>query len=619
LVGIVAGLLSVAAMAQTSAQTTTPHNVVLFVPDGMRAIMVDPVSAPAMAGVRDQGVNFSNSHSLFPTFTTANAAVMATGHYIGDTGHFSNTIYTGFAITSAAGSVTPAMEQDRVFPELDAHFGGNYLNEEVLFSAARAAGYSTASVGKIGAALIFDHTATDGQTSIIVDDATGTPNGVPLLAELAAALAREGLPTAAPTRGENGKAGNATTPGTTEANVAQQKYFVDVTSKFILPLFKARGRPFLLVYWSRDPDGTQHNQGDSLGKLVPGINGPTSLAAIQNADRNLAQLQQALADLDLAETTNIIIAADHGFSTISKESETSPAAKAAYADVPAGQLPFGFLALDLGTLLGMPVWDPDAKNARVEPGKHPLRGNGLIGQNADDPDLIIAANGGSDLIYLPKPSSDRSKALIGAVVSTLLAQDYVSGLFVDEAFGAIGGALPLSAANLNGKAVTPRPTIVVNFRSFDSGCGEPLRCAVAIADTGLQQGQGMHGALSRADTANFMAAIGPDFTSRFVDPAPVSNADIGKTIADILRLKVADKGELVGRVIEEARPGGQLPEFEKEFIASTPSSTGLVTMLEGQRVGKSRYFDAAGFPGRTVGLSGGSAGDHSAGKANHSR
>jgi len=29
----------------------------------------------------------------------------------------------------------------------------------------------------------------------------------------------------------------------------------------------------VLVFWSRDPDGTQHNQGDSLNQLVPGING----------------------------------------------------------------------------------------------------------------------------------------------------------------------------------------------------------------------------------------------------------------------------------------------------------------------------------------------------------
>ena len=46
-----------------------------------------------MAEVRDKGVNFKNPHSLFPTFTMANASAMATGHYLGDTGDFSNTIY----------------------------------------------------------------------------------------------------------------------------------------------------------------------------------------------------------------------------------------------------------------------------------------------------------------------------------------------------------------------------------------------------------------------------------------------------------------------------------------------------------------------------------------------
>ena len=83
-----------------------------------------------------------------------------------------------------------------------------------------------------------------------------------------------------------------------------------------------------MVFWSRDPDGTQHNQGDSLGTLTPGINGPTSRAAIRNADDDLARIEAALAALGLAQTTDIIVAADHGFATISKESKTSAAAQA---------------------------------------------------------------------------------------------------------------------------------------------------------------------------------------------------------------------------------------------------------------------------------------------------
>src|SRR5579864_2396875 len=96
------------------------------------------------------------------------------------------------------------------------------------------------------------------------------------------------------------------------------------------------------------------------------------------------------------------------------------------------------------------------------------------------------------------------------------------------------------------------PAIAVNFRTCSTGCDQPLTCTVELADTGLQQGQGMHGSFSRADTMNFMAALGPDFKSGFADPAPASNADIGKTLAQILQLKIEAKGKLVGRVLEEA-------------------------------------------------------------------
>ena len=96
-----AGMLLLSANAAMS-QNNRPHNIVLFVPDGLRGSIVSPETAPAMADVRDRGVNFKNSHSMFPTFTTANASAMATGHYLGDSGDFSNTIYTGYAVAAAA-------------------------------------------------------------------------------------------------------------------------------------------------------------------------------------------------------------------------------------------------------------------------------------------------------------------------------------------------------------------------------------------------------------------------------------------------------------------------------------------------------------------------------------
>jgi arylsulfatase A-like enzyme len=526
---------------------------------------------------------------------------MATGHYIGDTGTFSNTIYTGYPVAHANGTVVPFLEVDPVLLDVDEHFGGDYLNEETILKMARAQGFSTAAIGKLGPTFLFDHTdktGDDGLHSIVIDDATGGKNGVPLSQEMQAALTKADLPLATPSRGDNGKSGDAKTPGTTSANIAQQAWMAEVATKVVLPMFKARNKPFVLVFWSRDPDGSQHNTGDSLNTITPGINGPTSLAGIRNADNNLAQLRKALDDLGLAASTNIIVSSDHGFSTISKESRTSPAAKITYEDTPHGFLPMGFVAIDLARALKLPLFDPNQKNAAVADNAHPKAGNGLLGKDPAKPDVVVATNGGSDLIYLP--NNDRK--LAGRIVTALLQQDYVSGIFVEDDLGRFPGALPLSALSLRGKAVTPHPAIVVNFRSWSSGCDEPSNCSVEIADTVLRQGQGMHGSFSRGDTMNFMAAIGPDFKSGYVDDLPVSNADVGATAARLLGLTARPKGTLLGRVMTESMPNGETPRASSGSVSSRASANGLKTVLKFQRVGSQRYFDVAGFPGRTLGL-----------------
>jgi hypothetical protein len=586
------------AFAQTN---SSPHNLILFVPDGLRALKVTPETAPAMADVRDKGVNFKNPHSLFPTFTMANSSAMATGHYLGDSGTFSNTIFTGYTSVPAGDTVVPFIENDAVLGDVDEHFSGDYLNEETLLKLARAQGLSTAAIGKVGPTLLFDHTDRadkPGLHSIVVDDSTGGKTGVPLSDEMKDALTKAGLPLVAPSRGDNGKAGDAKTPGTTAANLAQQGYFADVASKIVLPMFKARNKPFVLVFWSRDPDGSQHNQGDSLNTLTPGINGPTSMASIRNADNNLAQLRKALDELGLAASTDIIVSADHGFSTISKESKTSPSAKVSYDDTPKDFLPMGFLALDLAKALDLPLFDPNDKNAAVGDKAHPKAGNGVLGKDPAKPDLVVATNGGSDLIYLPT----KDKKLAERTVKALLEQDYVSGIFVDDGLGRFPGTLPLSQIALKGKAATPNPAIVVNFRSYVEGCNEPTNCSVEVADTVLRQGQGMHGSFGRGDTMNFMAAIGPDFKTGFADPLPVSNADVGATAAKLMGLTQKPKGELIGRVMTEAMPNGKTPKALSATVKSQAAAGGLRTVLNFQRVGDQRYFDTAGFPGRTVGL-----------------
>src|SRR5207244_11864032 len=174
-------VLTVLSTVFASAENNTSRNLILFIPDGLRALKVTPETAPAMAEVRDKGVNFKNPHSLFPTFTMANGSAMSTGHYLGDTGTFSNTIFTGY-ISAPADTVVPFIENDAVLGDIDEHFGSDYLNEETVLKMARAQGFSTAAIGKVGPALVFDHTDgadKPGLHSIVINDDTGGKNGVP--------------------------------------------------------------------------------------------------------------------------------------------------------------------------------------------------------------------------------------------------------------------------------------------------------------------------------------------------------------------------------------------------------------------------------------------------------
>lgn len=195
-----------------------------------------------------------------------------------------------------------------------------------------------------------------------------------------------------------------------------------------------------------------------------------------------------------------------------------------------------------------------------------------------------------------------AKDLAAKVVKALLAQDYTSGVFVRDDLGPIRGTLPLSAVGLLGGARTPTPAIIVNFRSETSGCDQPLFCAVTVTDGTQIQGQGHHGSFSRADTTNFMAATGPAFKKGHLNAAPVSNADIAPTLAQVIGITAEPVGKLRGRVISEALAGGAPVSFERKDVVSAPGEGGVRTIVNLQYVGSTPYFTAARFAGRTVGL-----------------
>jgi hypothetical protein len=152
----------------------------------------------------------------------------------------------------------------------------------------------------------------------------------------------------------------------------------------------------------------------------------------------------------------------------------------------------------------MPAFDPEAGNAPVTTGAHPSRGNALLGPIPLIPTSWLPPMAGRTCCTC-LDAIRRSRAVSSPRCLTRIIS---ARIFVDDRLGSIAGTLPLSSINLKGSAA-PVPSIVVIFRSATTGCAIPTNCQVEVADTTLQQGQGMHGSFGRGDTLNFTAAIGP--------------------------------------------------------------------------------------------------------------
>src|SRR5581483_3017725 len=144
-------------LAQAADMTTPPsHRVIIFVWDGLRPDSITQTDTPNLYALKTGGVDFSDNHSTYPTFTMMNAAAFATGSFPGTTGFYGNTLWQqGPTGNTSAG--TPADFVDPIFTEdygilqdLDAYYNNQLLLVGTLFQAAQGAGLTTAAVGKSG-------------------------------------------------------------------------------------------------------------------------------------------------------------------------------------------------------------------------------------------------------------------------------------------------------------------------------------------------------------------------------------------------------------------------------------------------------------------------------------
>jgi len=407
------------------------RNVVIFIADGLRYDSVTPETAPTMYRLKKEGVDFANSHAMYPTVTTANASAIATGHYLGDTGDYGNSLNFDFPIQCQLGPAVSVtfLEDDCVLKSVKAHFGDGYMGQTTLAQAARGAGYSTVIVGKKGPAAIQWLSALDsnddnvgGPLGVFVDDATNHPAGIDKMPSMSTILHGDLANDAFAVTGAGAP------PFTSTPNLTQQAWLLSLTTQSLIPSLSNQAKPFVLIFWSRDPDATQHGAVDSSGRIVPGINSVDAREAIYNADSNLKGIMDALKLWGLADNTDIFVTADHGFSTIGKGIPTAD------GDLRVSTLANGFVALNVAKWLGgEKVFDPDHGNLEVSvaDGERPANGSAFIGPSVEHPRAIVVANGGTDFLYVPNGADKRDTAKL--IFAKLLEQPYVGALFVNDA------------------------------------------------------------------------------------------------------------------------------------------------------------------------------------------
>jgi predicted AlkP superfamily pyrophosphatase or phosphodiesterase len=258
-------------------------NLVLVL-DGLRPDSITPEDTPNLWRLRQEGVNFLNSHAVFPTVTRVNAAAIATGTYPDRNGIFGNTIY----VREVDANHAFGNDDHRNLLRLDAASHGRMVLAESLADilAARGRTLAVVSSGTTGSALLLDPHAPQG-VGVLVNAYWEPGVRVAFPQAVNDAILQRFPP--APPRG-----------GAKDPYVEPVSWTERVLRDYVLSDLK----PDVAVNWLTEPDHLQH---------ALGVGSPAARAAIRNDDREVGFLLDRLRELGLADKTNIIVVSDHGF------------------------------------------------------------------------------------------------------------------------------------------------------------------------------------------------------------------------------------------------------------------------------------------------------------------
>jgi len=277
----VRALLVVVACAISSGQAPvrSPHLIAVFVVDGLRPDSVNAADTPTIARLRAEGVDYINSHSIFPTVTRVNTTALATGTYPVLNGIVGNSMFVA-GVNATAPFDTGDYRQILRLEEVTGRAATVETLAEILQRNGRK--LVTASSGSTGNGFLLNPTARRGAGIAI--------HG----------LFERGTTAAYPKDVSDVILQRFGTPPPDNDDIGQMNWTDTVLRDYVLPEL----RPDVLIDWLGPLDAAQHAEG---------VGSPAARRSLAQIDESIRRTIAKIAAIGLLPYTDIVIASDHGF------------------------------------------------------------------------------------------------------------------------------------------------------------------------------------------------------------------------------------------------------------------------------------------------------------------
>ncbi len=492
--GLALALWSVLAVA-SCADSSRRSRVLIVVVDGLRPDYVTPEVMPRLYGLGDSGFLGENHHSVFPTATRVNSSSISTGSYPRTHGMLGNTIYLPWVDYSRVLNTGDAAALRLIADAAD----GQLLTAPSLAELLESHGKTLFAVssGSSGSGMLMNHRGAGGglaHPELFLPAVTGS-----------AVEAVLGPP-----------------PSMATPPLDVVRWAIGALLQYGVDSLDADA----MMLWITEPDGTAHRTG---------VGSPETIDMLRSVDAEIGRLLDGLAARGLLEFTNILVTADHGFSTRTGTQS--------------------IVAL---------LRERDLKRT--------------------DTDVVVAG----EAIHVNEGGETRVREIVRTLQTThWIGPVFTRGRDTSTAEGWIDGTLSLSTVAWN----HDRSGDILTTGNWTDAANE-----FGIAGEVTLPGVASHGTLSPYDVRTAFIAYGASIKRGARSSVPTGNIDLAPTALALLGLPVPDTMD--GRVLEEALVDGPEPAAvevgTREYTAETAWDGGSYRLIVRKSfVGGTAYIDLA--------------------------